>query len=897
MKTICVNVGSMATCLLLLILFGCSPAEESRSTPAPVAGTPAAPQNPTQPMNESGAKPGETSSTPTPRPLPADTSGAGKNDTTPETSPPSGVAAAPSAGQEQPAILPPPASPPVPQPTAEQRAKWNFPVFEPLQLLAIRDGSQVGFANFVSATADGRRYLLGGSKFTVWAIDGSEPQHVLAEMGSGNDERLLSFAVAPQGNWCVMGDARGQLRKFDWTNGQELIAKSSQTNAVVRVAISPDGKEIATIPYVSEVTIWDAETLEKKNSFKFDTREIKHLQYLAPQVLLAAGETLSSWDTASGKQLKSYPAGRYQSAIALSANGQELIFGTDEFLQRWNQETHAAAGEYRGVPFRDSAVRFSGNGEWLAVASGDAVRILDAATGRMLQVIDAAGSGISDIAWAGDQPILLVATDSGKTRIWGRPKDAEAWELKPLSGSAVQEGPSPLVPATVAENLAVLDLRVLPKLPGSKPQSDSFSSISYAAPADSEEIKMFYRHILSERGWQEDMAQATQYANVFHRQGFWLNLSCYGDKPGETYASLVLLGNFDLRQAPRLAEHLKETTYEGPTTVIYKVAANLLQIETGLLKKFQEAGWTAVARLGRSHSENADGRDFEFVRNGTLLRVMIQKDNVNPDWFSISYASSLSLHSLPVPPDAGLMEWDDFGECRIVANTTLNLDEAVRFFEEAMPRHGWTAGEQGRHVDDKGAYLPFTWGQRDVTIGLTPVGNGMVRIHAGKYSKDSWQSPKGDSGNEADADAKSAVGLEAADLPILHAQGEARYDSASGQIRVVLEKISLPELSREYSEAMRGLGWEVKPFGDPAEDSVSLHFEKDGKIIYYQSSIDPRGERHLDVSGNGLLWHKPIATRSLISYTAWLKNHHHPASLQRLDEYRQQMEPLLQPKN
>ncbi len=885
----------IALAWLLLLVIGCGPVEESKPTALPTAGTnpPSATSVPPQVATADGGVPKSTS----PLTLSSDqksTSSVPQPQPAPENPSPS--------APDKPANLPiqepeKPTTPPVVKPTAEQLARWKVDPFEPFQLLAVRDHSASGLITFIAPTEDNSHVILGGTRLALWSIDGEQSVHDFVEATTDDEERLLCFAMAPQGNWCVTGDASGRLRKFDIGERKELLSKLTNTNAVVKLAISPDGKEIATIPFTSDVIIWDADTLEKKTSFSLDTRDVKHLQFLAPQVLLAAGETLSTWDSSSGTKLKTFPSGRYQTAIALSKDGKELIFGAEDYLHRWDIESHSPTGEYRGVPYRDPDVEFTTDGTLLAVASGDAVRILDVATGRLLQIIDAAGSTISDVSWMNDKPVLIVANDAGKTRIWGRSGDAVAMGNHESPNNSGSANSTPQVPATVFENLAILDLRVLPKLPDSKPQSDEFHAISYATPVDAEEVKAFYRHILSERGWSEVVEQSSQYGLMFQKSGFYLSLSSYGDKPTETYVSSALLGNYDLRQVPRLDTFIKEKTFAGPTTVIDKVSANLLQIETELLKKFHEAGWTAIVRLNRSQNETNDGRDFEFVKNGAVIRIMVLRDQVNPQLFNINYTQSLTLHSLPVPPDVGLMEWDDFSEARLVADTTMNMEEATRFFDEEMPKHGWTPRPSGRRVDKEVAYLPFYWGQRDVTIGLEPAAGGKVRIRAGRYSDKSMSQLSDESNSNSDqqaagAQSEPAVGLEAADLPILHALGEPTYRSNEGEVSVELEKTPLIDLSQKYSDAMKSLGWEVKPFGDPREDFVSLHFEKDGKIIYYQSSVNPLGQCRIEFSGNGLLWNKPIPNKKLISFVSWLRNNRYPASLQRLDEYRAEMEKL-----
>lgn len=213
-----------------------------------------------------------------------------------------------------------------------------------------------------------------------------------------------------------------------------------------------------------------------------------------------------------------------------------------------------------------------------------------------------------------------------------------------------------------------------------------------------------------------------------------------------------------------------------------------------------------------------------------------------------------------------------------------------------LPRR-WTPREIGCRIDKDVVYLPYFWGQRDVTIALNPIGSGLVRIRVGRYSDSSFQKPE----DEIAVDSKTnepevprVSGLEAADLPILHAVGAASYEaSRDGKFRFELDKISLVELAQEYKAALQALGWTAEDFTEPTAESVGINFTKDEKIIYYRSDIDPRGKGYVYFSGKGLLWTKAIPSKQLISYSTWLRNNKFPASLKQLGEYQAEMEKLL----
>ena len=101
----------------------------------------------------------------------------------------------------------------------------------------------------------------------------------------------------------------------------------------------------------------------------------------------------------------------------------------------------------------------------------------------------------------------------------------------------------------------------------------------------------------------------------FTKDGCRLGISCYDTGDGKTSVMVHHAGSFDMRKAPKFEAAPSEFSYESPDTVIYRTKADLLSIETALLKAFHAAGWAGYSRLKTSHSETPDQRDLDFVEH------------------------------------------------------------------------------------------------------------------------------------------------------------------------------------------------------------------------------------------------------------------------------------------
>jgi WD40 repeat protein len=786
----------------------------------------------------------------------------------------------------------------LPKPTDEQIARWRPRTSQPLRLLASREGAALGFVSFLEALPDGDHYLVGGTRLTLLSVGSDKVEHTFIEAMTAEDERLTAFAVAPGGQWCAVGNKSGVLKVFSIAERKEIASVKTGQHSISQLAISTDGKEIATVAYTKDIEIWEAPELKNLRKFSVDTREIKQLKYIGPQLLIAAGESMSSWNTADGSRVATYPAGRYERVSGLSADGKQLLFSNDKGLQRWDLSTNTLVGVYPGNYARNEENRFTTNGSQFASLNGEAIRIWDAESGQLQQVIDVAGNAVTDMSWLPGQSLLLVASDNGRVRFWGTEEAGKPFGMNPLHKAAEWPKASPSEPANVDQLVHTLDLRLLPKLPHATPVDASFNALNYSATVGIDEARLFYRYLLGQQQWKETTDPATPDTLRFVKDGNTALLSIYASSPAETYVSLSYLGNYDIRQTPKLKNLVQKDVYSGDSTVLYTAKASLLEIETELLRNLHQAGWTAVSRLKSRQGEESDGRQMDFVKNGVVLNVFVRPEKDQPGQYSIQYSASLTLHALPIPSDAGLAEWDNYLEPQLVANTSMSLKQATEFYDTAMVKQGWLQQSSGRRIDEeKGyCYLPYMWGQRDVTIGLRRLPDGSVRIRAGKYSGESWQPVEDDEKPVAsgkDDQKQDPTGIEAVDVPTPQGSGVIKYDQERPAVTYELKsKTPLKQVAEEFRKAMTDLGWEAKDFGSPIETSLSLMFKKGSQVIYFNSAIDPLGVGRVTIEGEGLRWNKKPVRTTRVSFATWLRENRHPASLKRLDEYKAIMQKL-----
>ena len=782
------------------------------------------------------------------------------------------------------------------QPTSEQLARWSQPDHDPIRLLACRDWSKTGFVEKLAGLPSGRMFLLAGTKVTLWSIDGTEPEHVfldLATSNSGKELTIKSLAVAPNGKWFAAGDSEGVVKVWSLGDRKQVHSKKIFSTGITQIAISPDGQEIAMISYDVDVAIYQASTLEKKNQFKITSNGLKNIQYVSPGQLAAAAETTTVWNTSTGKVEQTLSPGRYQFSLARSKDGNWFAFGEKNDLQLWDvTQSKKLNRNFTNIAMNE-LVDFSPDGKSLITANGSSIRVWDIETQRLLQVIDVVGWPIVGLSWLPESNVILVSTANGWTRIWGTAKSGEPLGMRPIDPDVALPDIAAKEPASAQQWFSAIDFRSFPRLPGEKPMIVESTRIQYVAHAKLDEAKMFYRYYLMRAGWRESVTPraALSPGDVeYSKNGFMLTASFAVEAEAKTSIGLHNIGNFDLGWLPKFDGAPISEGYSSANSVMYQTKADILQIETTLLKKLHEAGWTAYSRLHSSHNEEVDVRDMDFLRNGTVLRVSIGKFPADPTIFHIQQSVSSINHALPIPNDCGFIEFEGHTQPFLVATTSMSLESTRDFYDKSMKADGWLVYDTRRNEKDEQIWVACRRGQKDVLIGLVKQESGRTLIRVGeRLENSSWQLKKPKPAKEA----KSAgASIEAADFPVLNASKSAKYDSNAKVVEVQVDVTPMAEVVDRYSKELLSMGWTIKGSGIRSDDYTFLTFTKQ-KVEIDVRARSMNGNIIVNIQGDGLAWTKPLpGGKHIISYETWLRQNNHPASLNMLDAYKKEMESI-----
>jgi WD40 repeat protein len=243
----------------------------------------------------------------------------------------------------------------------------------------------------------------------------------------GHLNSVSTVAISPDGKCLASGGFDDTIKLWNLDTGELLHTLTKHSQPVLAVTFSPDGQTLISGSVDDTIKLWNLDTGDTIGTIGEHSDSVTSIAdslALTPDgQAIASGSddnTIKLWQLSTGELLNTFIHPRGVNSVAISPDGQTLVSGSsDNTVKLWNLVTSELISTLEGHTRDVNTVAISPNGKIIASGSSDSTIMLwSLGSGKLLRTVEGHADWVRSVAFTPDGKMLVSGSADATIKIW-----------------------------------------------------------------------------------------------------------------------------------------------------------------------------------------------------------------------------------------------------------------------------------------------------------------------------------------------------------------------------------------------------------------------------------------------------------------------------------------------